>query len=48
MVLVLSQLLIMGESPLSQSFDEWLTGREAAEFEASIKIVPALAEQADG
>ena len=44
MVLVLSQLLIMDESPLSQSFDGWLTGRDAADFEASIKIVPALAE----
>lgn len=37
----------MDESPLPQSFDGWLTGREAAEFEASIKIVPALAEHGE-
>jgi len=47
MEMVLSQLLIMGESPLPQAFDGWLTGREAAEFEASIKIVPALAEHGE-
>ena len=47
MVLVLSQLLIMDESPLPQSFDGWPTGREAAEFEASIKIVPELAEHGE-
>jgi len=47
MVLVLSQLLIMDESPLPQSFDGCLTGREAAEFEASIKIAPALAEHGE-
>ncbi len=46
MVLVLSQLLTMEESPLLQSFDGWLTGREA-EFEASIKIVPALVEHGE-
>ncbi len=47
MVLVLSQLLVMNESPLPQSFDGWLTGREAAQIEASIKIVPALAEHGE-
>jgi len=34
----------MDESPLPQSFDGWLTGTEAAVFEASIQIVPVLAE----
>src|SRR5208282_5757420 len=47
MVLVLSQLLIMDKSPLPQSFDGWLIGREALEFEASIKIAPALAEHGE-
>jgi len=47
MVLVLSQLLIMDKSPLLQSSDGWLIGREAAEFEASIKIAPALAEHGE-
>ena len=44
MVLVLAQLLTMDESPLPQSFDGWLTGTKAAAFEASIQIVPVLAE----
>jgi hypothetical protein len=39
--------LFMDKSPLLQSFDAWLIGREAAEFEASIKIAPALAEHGE-